>query len=124
KERHALQSWRFFLAAAGSLAISGIALPLVSIIGKGDEQVGYYGPRCVVGLTGGGLLYVCFFTTRERYNFEVHRGAGGAKDVRLLLGNCQWRIMCAFKMMADCSHVVRRGATLYLRKYVMGPPEM
>ncbi|MBE3479615.1 glycoside-pentoside-hexuronide (GPH):cation symporter, partial [Enterobacter cloacae complex sp. P13B] len=27
KERHALQSWRFFLAAAGSLAISGIALP-------------------------------------------------------------------------------------------------
>jgi Na+/melibiose symporter-like transporter len=40
KERHALQSWRFFLAAAGSLAISGIALPLVNIIGKGNEQVG------------------------------------------------------------------------------------
>jgi Na+/melibiose symporter-like transporter len=39
----------FFLAAAGSLAISGIALPLVSIIGKGNEQVGYFGAMCVLG---------------------------------------------------------------------------
>ena len=54
KERHALQSWRFFLAAAGSLAISGIALPLVSIIGKGNEQVGYFGAMCVLGLSGVG----------------------------------------------------------------------
>ena len=98
KERHALQSWRFFLAAAGSLAISGIALPLVSIIGKGDEQVGYFGAMCVLGLTGVVLLYVCFFTTKERYTFEVQPGSSVAKDLKLLLGNGQWRIMCAFKM--------------------------
>jgi len=124
KERHALQSWRFFLAAAGSLAISGIALPLVSIIGKGDEQVGYFGAMCVLGLTGVVLLYVCFFTTKERYTFEVQPGSTVAKDLRLLLGNGQWRIMCAFKMMATCSNVVRGGATLYFVKYVMDHPEM
>ena len=98
KERHALQSWRFFLAAAGSLAISGIALPLVSIIGKGNEQVGYFGAMCVLGLTGVVLLYVCFFTTKERYTFEVQPGSSVAKDLKLLLGNGQWRIMCAFKI--------------------------
>ena len=124
KERHALQSWRFFLAAAGSLAISGIALPLVSIIGKGDEQVGYFGAMCVLGLTGVVLLYVCFFTTKERYTFEVQPGSSVAKDLKLLLGNGQWRIMCAFKMMATCSNVVRGGATLYFVKYVMDHPEM
>ena len=89
KERHALQSWRFFLAAAGSLAISGIALPLVSIIGKGNEQVGYFGAMCVLGLTGVVLLYVCFFTTKERYTFEVQPGSSVAKDLKLLLGNVQ-----------------------------------
>jgi len=124
KERHALQSWRFFLAAAGSLAISGIALPLVSIIGKGDEQVGYFGAMCVLGLSGVVLLYVCFFTTKERYAFEVQPGSSVAKDLKLLLGNSQWRIMCAFKMMATCSNVVRGGATLYFVKYVMDHPEM
>ncbi|MCO7444020.1 glycoside-pentoside-hexuronide (GPH):cation symporter [Enterobacter hormaechei] len=112
KERHALQSWRFFLAAAGSLAISGIALPLVSIIGKGNEQVGYFGAMCVLGLTGVVLLYVCFFTTKERYTFEVQPGSSVAKDLKLLLGNGQWRIMCAFKMMATCSNVVRGGAVV------------
>ena len=124
KERHALQSWRFFLAAAGSLAISGIALPLVSIIGKGNEQVGYFGAMCVLGLTGVVLLYVCFFTTRERYTFDVQPGASVAKDLKLLFGNTQWRIMCAFKMMATCSNVVRGGATLYFVKYVMDHPEL
>jgi hypothetical protein len=32
--------------------------------------------------------------------------------------------MCAFKMMATCSNVVRGGATLYFVKYVMDHPEM
>jgi len=99
KERHALQSWRFFLAAAGSLAISGIALPLVGIIGNGNEQLGYFGAMCVLGVSGVVLLYVCFFTTKERYTFEVQPGSSVAKDLKLLLGNSQWRIMCAFKML-------------------------
>ncbi|VTN13575.1 Inner membrane symporter yicJ [Raoultella terrigena] len=46
------------------------------------------------------------------------------KDLRLLFGNTQWRIMCTFKMMATCSNVVRGGATLYFVKYVMDHPEM
>lgn len=124
KERHALQSWRFFLAAAGSLAISGIALPLVSMIGRGNEQVGYFGAMCVLGLIGVVLLYICFFTTKERYTFEVQPDVSVKKDLKLLFANTQWRIMCIFKMMATCSNVVRGGATLYFVKYVMDHPEL
>lgn len=86
--------------------------------------MGYFGAMCVLGLTGVVLLYVCFFTTKERYTFEVQPGSSVAKDLKLLLGNGQWRIMCAFKMMATCSNVVRGGATLYFVKYVMDHPEM
>jgi hypothetical protein len=52
----------------------------VSIIGKGDEQVGYFGAMCVLGLSGVVLLYVCF-TTKERYTFEVQPGSSVAKDL-------------------------------------------
>jgi sugar (glycoside-pentoside-hexuronide) transporter len=79
---------------------------------------------CVLGLSGVVLLYVCFFTTKERYTFEVQPGSSVSKDLKLLFGNTQWRIMCAFKMMATCSNVVRGGATLYFVKYVMDHPEM
>lgn len=86
--------------------------------------MGYFGAMCVLGLSGVVLLYVCFFTTKERYTFEVQPGSSVAKDLKLLLGNSQWRIMCAFKMMATCSNVVRGGATLYFVKYVMDHPEL
>lgn len=124
KERHALQSWRFFLAAAGSLAISGIALPLVNIIGKGNEQAGYFGAMCVLGVCGVVLLFICFSLTKERYTFDIQPSASVKKDLKLLMGNSQWRIMCAFKMMATGSNVVRGGATLYFVKYVMDHPEL
>lgn len=78
----------------------------------GNEQTGYFGAMCVLGLSGVVLLFVCFCTTKERYTFAVQPGASVAKDLKLLLGNGQWRIMCVFKMMATCSNVVRGGATL------------
>jgi hypothetical protein len=78
----------------------------VSIIGKGNEQVGYFGAMCVLGLTGVVLLYVCFFTTKERYTFEVQPGSSVAKDLKLLFGNTQWRIMC----FQDDGDLLQRGA--------------
>ena len=84
--------------------------------------MGYFGAMCVLGLTGVVLLYVCFFTTKERYTFEVQPGSSVAKE------SCCWATAsggsCAFKMMATCSNVVRGGATLYFVKYVMDHPEM
>ncbi|VFS62576.1 Inner membrane symporter yicJ [Raoultella planticola] len=123
KERHALQSWRFFLAAAGSLAISGIALAAGEHHWQGNEQVGLLW-RHVRARADRRRAAVCVLSSRprERYTFDVQPGASVVKDLKLLFGNTQWRIMCAFKMMATCSNVVRGGATLYFVKYVMGPP--
>jgi Na+/melibiose symporter-like transporter len=96
----------------------------VSIIGKGNEQVGYFGAMCVLGLIGVVLLYVCFFTTKERYTFDVQPGASVAKDLKLLFGNSQWRIMCAFQNDGDLLQRGARRATLYFVKYVMDHPEL
>ena len=123
-QRHQLQSWRFFLAAAGSLAISGIALPLVSIIGKGNVQHGYFGAMCVLGFAGIILMFVCFFNTKERYTFDVDPHSSILKDMKLLFTNDQWRIMCIFKIMATCSIVIRSGTTIYFVKYVIEKPAL
>lgn len=119
KECYVLQFWCFFLVVVGLFVISGIVLLLVSIIGKGDEQVGYFGVMCVLGLSGVVLFYVCFFMIKECYIFEVQLGLLVVKDFKLLLGNSQWCIMCVFKMMVICFNVVCGGVMFYFVKYVM-----
>ena len=61
----------------------------MSIIGKGNEQVGYFGAMCVLGSTGVVLFHVCFFTTKERYTFERFSWACQRRKTLLLLGNGQ-----------------------------------
>ncbi|PMH44468.1 symporter YagG [Vibrio sp. 10N.286.49.B3] len=123
-ERHSLQSIRFFCASAGGLVIAGVALPLVSLIGKGDAQLGYFGAMCVLGLVGSLLLITSFNTTQERTSFPKVENANFKEDLKVLFGNREWRIMCLFKSMATCSNVVRGGATLYFVKYAMDVPEL
>ncbi|WP_353496387.1 glycoside-pentoside-hexuronide (GPH):cation symporter [Vibrio sp. CB1-14] len=124
QERHSLQSVRFFCAAAGGLVISGVALPLVDIIGQGDAQRGYFGAMCILGVVGAILLTISFKTTRERNVFDEESSVNVSKDFKLLFANREWRIMCLFKSMATCSNVIRGGVTLYFVKYVMERPEL
>ena len=123
-QRISLQSWRFVLATAGGMLSTVLMMPLVNLIGGDDKAFGFQGGIAVLSVVAFLMLAFCFFTTKERYTFEVQPGSSVAKDLKLLLGNGQWRIMCAFKMMATCSNVVRGGATLYFVKYVMDHPEM
>ncbi|MFQ9622882.1 MAG: hypothetical protein ACLR17_14975 [Enterobacteriaceae bacterium] len=62
-----------FPRGRGSLAISGIALPLVSIIGKGNEQVGYFGAMCVLADRRRAVVCVLLHDQRALY---LRRAAG------------------------------------------------
>ena len=110
KERHALQSgassWR---RRARSLSAARAAA------GEHHRQRGRAGGllrrHVRAGAERRGAALRLLLHDQERYTFEVQPGSSVAKDLKLLLGNSQWRIMCAFKMMATCSNVVRGGAT-------------
>ncbi len=123
-ERHSLQSWRFFMAAAATLIISGVALPLVKMIGQGNERVGYFGAMSILGLVGVVLLFACFKMTTEQHHFKKDETASVANDFKLLWKNHQWRIMCLFKSMGTCSNVIRGAATMYFIKYALDRPEL
>lgn len=123
-ERHKLQSVRFFCALGGGLIISGIALPLVNLIGDGDLQKGYFGAMCILGSFGGLLLFICFKNTSERISFPKKENENFFNDFKYLFQNSQWKIMCVFKCLATCSTTVRGAVLLYFVKYIMERPDL
>nr|WP_287858268.1 MFS transporter [Klebsiella sp.] len=123
-ERHSLQSWRFALSFIGGLIVTVIALPLVAHLGQGDAQKGYFYAMTLMGILGIVLFFSCFFLTRERYTPQGDSSGSLLKDLKLLAGNSQWRIVFIFNILLLTAVVTRGSATMYYVKYVMQRPDM
>lgn len=124
EERHSLQSIRFFCSSSGQLIISGVALSLVTIIGQGDEKLGYFGSMSVIAILGAVLLLISFANTKEHNHFVLPDKKNAREDFKLLWKNTQWRLICVFKVMTATSAVVRGGTAIYFVKYVMENPDL
>jgi sugar (glycoside-pentoside-hexuronide) transporter len=123
-ERHSLQSWRFALSFIGGLIVTVIALPLVAHLGQGNAQKGYFYAMSLMGILGIVLFFSCFFLTRERYTPAGDSSGSLLKDLKLLAGNNQWRIVFIFNILLLTAVVTRGSATMYYVKYVIQRPEM
>lgn len=123
-ERHSLQSWRFALSFIGGLIVTVIALPLVAHLGGGNPQKGYFYAMSLMGILGIVLFFSCFFLTRERYTPQNDASGSILKDLKLLAGNSQWRIVFIFNILLLTAVVTRGSATMYYVKYVMQRPDM
>lgn len=123
-ERHSLQSWRFALSFIGGLIVTVIALPLVSHLGQGDMQKGYFYAMSLMGILGIGLFFSCFFLTRERYTPKNDSSSSFLKDLKLLTKNSQWRLVFIFNILLLTAVVTRGSTTMYYVKYVMLRPDL
>lgn len=124
RERHSLQSWRFGLSFIGGLIVTVIALPLVSLLGQGNVQKGYFYAMSLMGLLGIVLFFCCFFMTRERYSPRNDTSGSMLTDLKLLAANSQWRIVFLFNILLLTAVVTRGSATMYYVNYVLLRPEL
>ncbi|MDF3830175.1 MULTISPECIES: glycoside-pentoside-hexuronide (GPH):cation symporter [unclassified Pseudocitrobacter] len=123
-ERHSLQSWRFFMAAIAALIVSGIALPLVKILGKGNEAQGYFSAMAILGGLGVLCFLLCFTLTKENIKLNSGSHSNVREDIKVLFQNTQWRIVILFKIVGNAANTIRVGAMMYFVKYVMDRPEL
>lgn len=123
QQRVSLQSWRFALSTAGGVIVSLGALPLVGIIGKGNQQIGYFGAMAIMGVLGMVLFFVCFASTRERVRPAMENHSMAA-DFRLLMHNSQWWIIALLNVVLLTAVIMRGTSTMYYVKYVMGRPDL
>lgn len=123
-ERTSLQSYRFALSTAGGLVVATVALPLVDVIGGGDLQKGYLGAMGVMGVIAIIMFFISFANTEERFVPEEEERKSAWSDLKLLMGNTQWRVLFALNTILLTGVVLKGATTMYYVNVVMERPDL
>lgn len=123
-ERTSLQSYRFALSTAGGLVVATVALPLVDVIGGGDLQKGYLGAMGVMGIIAIIMFFISFANTEERFVPEEEEKKSVWSDLKLLMGNTQWRVLFALNTILLTGVVLKGATTMYYVNVVMARPDL
>ncbi|MGB9487996.1 MAG: MFS transporter [Terriglobia bacterium] len=121
-ERTSVSSFRFVLAYGGLFMVQGLTIPMVRRFGHGNDQQGFQLAMVVYGVLAIALFLTTFFTTRERV--QTAHGAGDTlkDDLRDLLKNRPWVMVCFIGIFAVFYISIRMGAILYYFKYCVVQP--
>ena len=128
-ERTSVSAFRFVLSYGGLFIVQAATLPLVGYFGRGmgspaGDQHGFMMVMVVYGVVGTALFLVTFAGTRERVQPAKEEANTLKTDLRDLMHNRPWIMVCFIGVFALCHIAVRMGAILYYFKYYVGNTEM
>ncbi|MCU6432579.1 MFS transporter [Undibacterium sp. Jales W-56] len=119
KERLSANGYRLFFAKIGAFMVT-IIVPLLSQRwGNGNPAVGYQAAMAVMAIMGVALFLFCYFTTTERVVHVVEKQSL-SEQLKILLRNDQWLILCGVCVTGTIGYVVRGSVAIYYAKYYLG----
>ena len=123
-ERTVLTTYRKFFAFFGSTLVSATALTLVSMIGQGNEAVGF---RFVMGLFGV-IGCICFFLTfllvKENNLVQSEKTATLKETVKSLFQNKPWKLFALNILFMWTGYFLQSSALIYYYRYSLQKNEM
>lgn len=119
KERLSANGYRLFFAKIAAFLVTIIVPQLSAAWGQDNIQLGYQYSMGLMGLMGTLLFLFCFATTKERIEHVVDKKS--FKDqVKLLVKNDQWLVLCAVCVTGTIGYVIRGSVAAYYAKYYLG----
>jgi GPH family glycoside/pentoside/hexuronide:cation symporter len=120
QERTSVASWRFSFAFIGGMVVAAFTQPMVAYFGKGDQVVGYEATMAVYAVAAVVLFLVCFASTKERVQPVREKNASTWRDLKDLVTNWPWLILCGLGIAGVCFVAIRGAAIMFYFKYYMG----
>jgi len=120
EERVSVQSYRFVFGMLGGLLVTACTLPLVAWFGNGDQALGYQRTIMAMSALGVVLFFLCFAGTKERVTPPKDQGSSIKEDMKSLLSNDQWRVLCVAALLLLTGMVLRSTLSIYYVKYYLG----
>jgi len=114
-ERISINSFRFFLSTGGGLIVALFTLPLVALLGEGDDQKGYQLAMVIFSCLAVILFFISFKTTRERVVQAKDKSTSSSfwQDIKILFTNDQWRIVALLNFILLVAVVLRGASAIY-----------
>ena len=118
QQRLSANGYRLFFAKIGAFMVTIVVPLLANEWGGADPAAGYQAAMAVMAAVGVVLFAFCFFNTTERVVHKVEKQPL-MEQVRLLLQNDQWLILCAVCVTGTIGYVIRGSVAIYYAKYYL-----
>ena len=112
QERLSANGYRLFFAKVGAFMVTVVVPVLSERWGGGNAATGYQAAMAVMAAMGVALFLFCFFTTKERVVHVVQRQSLWTQ-LKVLLQNDQWLILCGVCVTGTIGYVLRATAAIY-----------
>ncbi|AIY84770.1 sugar (Glycoside-Pentoside-Hexuronide) transporter domain protein [Clostridium baratii str. Sullivan] len=119
-ERSEINIYRMFCSTAGSLCVSALVLPLVSLFGGGQHA--WIITFAIFGIVATFMFFVTFKTTKERVvavNEEKSQNISFKNGMKALIQNKYWIIIVLLLVVLFMSMGIMGGSMIYYAQYIL-----
>jgi GPH family glycoside/pentoside/hexuronide:cation symporter len=124
QERVSLNSYRFVLATLAGVLIASATMPLVKLLGQGNDQKGFQLSMAIFSVLAVLSFFGCFFMTKERVAPVSKEKSDVWGDLKSLLRNDQWLVVAGLFFFLLLPLVLRGGAAAYYMKWFAGREDL
>ena len=118
EERTKATQYRFVFASLGTLCVGALATPLVSLLGNGDEVLGFRLTIALFAVMSVLIFWITFVTTRERVRPARH-DSSVARDLSGLIANSSWVVLVVTGIVVIIGLIARFSSIIFYLKYYM-----
>jgi len=118
-ERTSLSSYRFVCAFSAAWVIGTFVTPLKTILGGGDEALGFRLTMMLFAVISIALFWVTFANTHERVK-PMQEKSNLKLDFQAMLTNLPWITLFFAAIFTLMNAAVRNGTIMYYFKYYVG----
>lgn len=123
-ERTSVSSIKFLFAFAAGIIVSATLLPMVNILGDGNDAKGWQLSFVIYGIAAVIFFLIAFKGTRERVQPPKAQKPDIKKDLQELITNKPWLILLATTITFILFVAVRGSVTVHYFKYFVGTQEV
>jgi Na+/melibiose symporter-like transporter len=118
-DRNSLSSYRFVAVMIAQFVIQVLLLPLVLMVGDGDQAVGFQKVMKFFAIVGTILFIITFLTTRERVVPKPEQRSMIAEDLSDLIRNRPWVLALLITVLVFFTLALKGGMYIfYFQNYV------
>lgn len=112
-ERNSLSSYRFVAVMVAQFIVQVLLLPLVLILGEGDQAEGFKITMGIFAIVGVIFLLITFLTTKERIVPKPDQSSSIKEDLSDLLKNKPWIAMLVLTILVFVTLALKGGMYVY-----------
>jgi Na+/melibiose symporter-like transporter len=112
-ERNSLSSYRFVAVMVAQFVIQVLLLPLVLMLGGGDQAVGFRKAMMIFAIVGTIFFVITFLTTKERVVPKPEQKSTVKEDLGDLFRNKPWLLMLVVIVLVFVTLALKGGSYIY-----------